>query len=225
MNKLTFKDTFEIRGHVSIDIHDTNGNLSSHWEENNLIVDAGRINVAAGLGGFQVKPISKIVFGTMGVKTDNPLTPKTASDGFNVNRTALFSEEATSIDSKGIGSWYSIEFDPSSVSGTVVTNTDGTTTVSGGQATIISETFNRAPGITHPVNTGITVSVAQAGKHLVYQIVAPIGAMYDIGNTYQLLPISESGLYCDDLLFAMKCFPTRLKTQDSKFTLTWTIYF
>lgn len=206
------KDEFKIHGYISLDIHDKIGNLVDHWEEHNLIVDIGRVNVASVLAGLAVgRPIDKLVFGSMGNKTNDPLTPKTSIDGFDVSRTMLFSEQSATVDDKGNGAWYSMVFEPPYVTG----NT----------AIIGTETFRRRYNTTNPTNTGITITVTQTNKQVTYTIVVPTGAMFDPGTDYKIMPISEVGLYCGGDLFAMKCFPTRLKTEDAQLTLNWTIYF
>lgn len=66
------------------------------FEEKNMIMDLGRYSIAGAVGGIGVNNniINKFVLGTLGYNGDvtTPIEPNT--NGFEPNRTNLFSEEA-----------------------------------------------------------------------------------------------------------------------------------
>lgn len=114
----TIEHILKPKGYFAVDSFDSQGNLiEDTYEENNLIMDEARYNIATGISGFSGgNPITKIVFGTQGNITGDVTTPKGASDGFVSSRTSLFSEQNG-------GFTYTINFVPTA-SGELATVTE-----------------------------------------------------------------------------------------------------
>lgn len=86
-------------GYFRVESVDSLGNILDVYEENNLIMDKARVNLAAFISGLPTStPINKIVFGTEGHITGNLTIPKTATEGFVSSRSSLFSEQTASYE-------------------------------------------------------------------------------------------------------------------------------
>lgn len=184
----------KVKGKFSLLLVDEYNNIVDKYEDNNLIVDTSKMQMAQILGKLTTNTyINNIRLGSKGVKSGT-LTPKDYTDGFTPARTKLFTEDGSS----GI---YKIQFTP--------TGTNGT------NATIISED---TPGTTTPS----TINIVNTSNTIKYIITIPRENGNTTAGSYQY---SEAGLYLDNILFAMKVFPTRVKTNALKMIINWTIIF
>lgn len=92
-----------VRGHLTVEMINENGDIVDKFETPNLIVSTARTNMAEVIGGVASGyPINKIVIGTQGHNGDI-LVPKTVNEGFDISRTELFSEETSDF-------FYPVEF-------------------------------------------------------------------------------------------------------------------
>lgn len=192
---MEFNDNINrIKGKFSLLLVDENNNIVDKYEDNNLIVDTSKLQMAQILGKLTTNThINNIRLGNQGVKPGT-LTPKDYTDGFTPARTKLFTED-------GSGSVYKIQFTP--------TGTNGT------DATI---TYEDTPGTITPS----TINIVNLSNTIKYIITIPRDNGNTTAGTYQY---SEAGLYLDNVLFAMKVFPTRVKTNALKMIINWTIIF
>lgn len=95
---------------------------------------------------------------------------------------------------------YAINFDP--------------TGINGEDAVLVSET---------DMNTSVssTVNVTSLSNTVKFVVTIP----KENGNHGSVFSYSEAGLYIGNTLFAMKLFPTRVKTSSLKLVINWTIIF
>ena len=112
-------DSIKLKGYFKVETLDINDNVTETFEDNNMIMDNARVNLATGISGFAGGvPITQIAFGTQGNVTGDVTTPKTVANGFISSRTDLFSEQ-------NAGFTYYINFVPTTNGGfATVTETD-----------------------------------------------------------------------------------------------------
>jgi hypothetical protein len=100
------KDQFnKIKGHFKLECLDKNNNIIDGYEEDNLIMDSARFNMAAIIAGISAGThINKFVLGTEGYN-GSLIVPKDATTGFVSTRANLFSEADSAFT-------YPIQFAP-----------------------------------------------------------------------------------------------------------------
>lgn len=140
-------DTFNaIKGHLTVETVDINGIVLDKFEDNNMIMNTARTNMARLVSGESTgNVIDKFVIGTEGHNLDY-LVPKNSSTGFVPTLTGLFSETLTDKYH------YEIRFDSTgeSTSNAIVTYEDNNTEHS-------------------------TVTITNSGYDVTYLVVIPAG--------------------------------------------------
>lgn len=202
---MQLKDTSDkLRGHFSVETYDLAGNLIDTYAEHNLIMLGARKNMAAlaagYIGGGTGTSINKFVLGTLGHNTSYIDPKKEGENGFTTGKTELFSEPN--------GDFYTIEFNCNGAA--FVTDSSPTSKLSVGGVAGSNEAGNI---VTRLVDNGNII-----------QFTFSIGAT-NANKPGEPIPYTEAGLYAGSTLFAMKTFPVRVKDEDVKFVITWSIIF
>lgn len=194
-----FKEEYSnLTGKFKIELLNKDNEIIDSFEDNNLIVNTARNNLALITAGISTgSPISKFKIGTAG-HTDNIQTPKTIVDGLSASLTSLFSE-LDPINEKT----YEIAFTPTASSAT-------------SNRSIISQTDDEV---------GSAVSVVQLGRTVTYTITIDFDNANFDSTPETPIYYTEAGFYCESLLFNIKAFPGKPKDSSSKMTITWTLEF
>lgn len=192
------KSFLNLKGKFSLKTY-KNKKLIDVYQDDNLIMDTGRITVANLLGGnTSVNSINKIKIGNKGYDEEQgkniPLIP--GENGFTRDRTNLFSEEQNCIT-------YEVSFDPYNALNT---------------KNIIATGKIVGADLTEEVNVTREIT----NNQLKYTLIIDESKANPVEGDY--IAFTEAGLYSDQL-FAMKTFPARIKESTVSFLLEWVIYF
>lgn len=91
------KELINFKGYFKIQMLDKNNCVLDEYEDKNLIMETARQSMSEIFSSINQSSISKVVLGTLGHNGDIVI-PKEEEDGFNKNRTRLFSEYITITD-------------------------------------------------------------------------------------------------------------------------------
>jgi len=190
----------EIKGYFKIELRKKDGSVEV-YEDNNLIMDTARTNMAQLVGGYSVgSPINKLVLGTKGhIGTDLLTFKPVGSYGFESTRTQLFSEESGDYS-------YEINFNTTS------SNPTQTDSLAIGEM--------QGSGVT--AFCLVTRTVSDRTVKFEFTIPADAGNPIDGSNA---IGYTEAGLYADELLFSQKTFKIQAKDETSEIYISWTILF
>lgn len=210
----------ETKGHFSIEAIDKNGNIIDCYEDNNLIVNSARWVMAKllanrpeaiGLTGFKM--------GTRGhnTNTDNILEPKSiGQDGYDESRTKLFSQD--SVDAF----YYSITWDPQNLKnelGQPATWTgDKISFIAVGQKRDQKGTEADAENATIPV----TILLGENSVKYTFEIAE---SWMNGSDSSSVVAMTEAGLFSKNEMFSIKCFPAKVKDNQTLFRIHWRIIF
>lgn len=196
------KDKFNVRGYIKIESLDKNGKVIDTYEHHNLIVNGARNTFAKLLAGITTQPtINCFRMGTKGHVDTDILTPKDSTTGFDVTRQDLFS--GSDAGDKNV-TFNELKFTPSgNLQQTAAINvTDGADNLSTVNIQVTGLELNE-PTVTYTFNVAMS-------------------AFNGLNNG---MVYTECGLFADDLLMAMRCFPGRVKDSTVSLRITWNIIF
>jgi hypothetical protein len=209
------KDSYTqpIKGYFKVESFDYKNNLLETFEEENLIVDTARPNIAELIAGVSSGvPINKFVIGTEGVVNNNIAVAKSISSGLDSTRTKLFSEET--VDG---GTSYAITFAGSG-------NNTGTRVVSREEEFNSGVVDSSTTKITTAVVSSVSITANTDTKTVTYVVsIPPTVANY--GDGTDGIYYSEAGFYAGSRLFNIKTFQGIKKDNTSTLVITWTLTF
>lgn len=216
----------ELKGHFSIEVVDKNtGKVIDSYEDNNLIVNKARFTMAKLLANHPdtvTRPTSGITgfkMGTRGhnVLTDNILEPKpVGQDGYDESREKLFSQEATDAF------FYSISWDPKNLvneaGAPAIWANDTISFIAKGQKKAQTGTEADAENASIPV----TILLGTDSVKYTFEISE---AWMNGNNSASVVAFTEAGLFTGNDLFSIKCFPAKVKDNQTLFRIHWKIIF
>ena len=226
-----------------------NGVITDVYEDHNYIMTSARRSVAELFVGASSRRLSKLVLGTAGGLGD-VYTPITEATGFSRDRTQLFSAgviNARLNETKTLSAGDLVR-----ISNTSITyQYKGAKQSVQLTQTNLSTLFNvyDAPLYTYEVAVNPYSQVVLTGtenfatdtsnsafvsydndKTITYTFEIPTSAANeqytrdgDQQSIYSM--INEAGLYVNNRLFAMKCFPAKLKDDSTSLKIIWKILF
>lgn len=207
-------------GHFSIQMLNKAGEVIDSYEDNNLVVNDARAAMSALLSGKKDSVgITTLVLGTKGhnEKDNNILIPKpVGQDGYDENRTQLFSEE------QGTPFFYTIKWDPKALKdagdSAVEFTADTVEFVAKGQRKKQVGTESDAE------NAKIPVKITLQGNSVQYEFTIP--EQYANGaDGNRVVAYTEAGLKCGEKLFSIKCFSGKIKEASVSIRVIWKIIF
>jgi len=205
-----------LKGHFKADVY-KDGVLIDSYEEDNMIMDSAREDMAEIIAGFTTGVvISKLKIGTRGHNTvsGDILSPtQPGSNGFIPSKTSLYSEADGSF-------FYTISWDvhnPVDVNGDPVQWNNGTLNLSA-----IGNKENQDGTENDAENAKIPVQISMLGRKVTYTVEVPEVASN--GNDgASTIAYTEAALYAGPRIFSMKTMSSRVKDQSSKLVIKWSI--
>ena len=216
----------ELKGHFCIEVVNKNtGKVIDSYEDNNLIVNKARFSMSKLLANHPdtvVRPTSGITgfkIGTRGhnTQTDNILEPKiVGQDGYDESREKLFSQEA--VDAF----YYSISWDPKNLQNEAgapaAWQNDSITFIAKGQKKAQTGAEVDAENAKIPV----TILLGTDSVKYTFEISE---AWMNGSNSNSVVAFTEAGLFTGSDLFSIKCFPAKVKDNQTLFRIHWKIIF
>lgn len=204
---------YKLKGHLKIQSFDSSGNLTSEYEDSNLVMDLQRESMALLQGQVTgSEPINSLRLGTRGVHgTSYGENIMPGSSGYHPEMSHLFQENTSSVDG---GYVFVQKFD---VQGSPSETFQSTSEKMLKFGSNVSQYNSQGQEMTRSVN----------GRVITFEVTLPRGSQNSPGQggDPQYLPYSEQQLYCGDRIFSMKTFPQKFKDSDQKIVLTWSIIF
>lgn len=217
------------------------------YEDHNFIMSPARISMAELFVGASKRRITKLRLGTSGF-LKNPYTPITESNGFSKERNCLYCD---SVKTTSMGQTVSVRTGEIIKIGNAyyqMTTKVGdpvsyrlTQNVLNTHFSVLEEPVYgvnlEANAYNDTVFPGTNDISKNPGKYNIFVAYTPetstITYTFDVstsfGNDQHQNPgyslINEAGIFINNRLFCMKCFPSKLKDESTSLKITWKIMF
>ena len=217
--------------------------LIDSFEDHNYIMTTARQSVAELFVGANSRRLTKLVLGTSGSAENDIYTPITEASGFSRDLTRLFSDYRTYnigdnftiftgqvISTNGVLYKYIGESKTITLSSSVLNNTFiqfsikpylYELNVRAYTDVILTGTINYAEN----TDKGSAYISYDNNKTITYTFEIPTSEGNNQDTSKRQSFFNEAGLYINNRLFAMKCFPAKLKDESTSFKIIWKILF
>lgn len=203
------KINLKLRGEFYIDVVKDDEIIDS-FEDKNLVVDGSRAVIASLLSGINKPvPINKISLGDMGhIEAFDKFTPKVVGQEYQVGATNVTFDETRQ---KLFCQDYEIP------------TLDCTFNTVGNEDIQQIVPLNIAYGASDYETNTSKVDVTCTCNSVVYQFEIEQGVGHGAGES-SVKAYTEAGLFADNIMFATKTFPAKVKDNATKFIITWKIF-
>ena len=203
------KFDYKLKGEFSIDII-KDGEVIDQFIDRNLVVDGSRAVLASLLSGInRPVPLNKLSLGTMGHnEAFDKFTPKIVGGSYQVGpNNVTFDATRPKLFC------HDYEIDSLDLSFNTLGNEEIQQVVP----------VNVSLGAVDIDTSGSFVEVTCSCNAIIYKFELEQGVGHGLGAN-SVTAYTEAGLFADNILFAIKTFPAKVKDNATKFIITWKIF-
>jgi hypothetical protein len=188
------------------------GEVVDSFNDNNLVVDGSRAVLASLISGINNPvPLNKLSLGFQG-HDDNfdQFTPKVVGQAYGTNlsdNNGVFDESRTQL--------FSHDIDEDTLDLTWMLNEDSSVQ----QVAALNINYGTSEYETNSSTADVTVTC----NSVIYKFEIEQGVGHGSGDN-SIKSYTEAGLFADNILFAIKTFPAKVKDNATKFIITWKIF-
>lgn len=233
---------YKFKGQFKVEVLDKDSNIIDTYEDHNFIMLPARRTIAEMFTNTQNTGLNKLMLGTSGVIDYIPITEE---NGFDKNRTSLYSQYKSVSSGSSVylfknevikvgNSYYRFNGDSGEV--TVSSNTLSSSFTSVQKpytydfkikSNIVNGTTNNARNSDNLCTISFTTDTSDNLRNttVTYEFELGLTQGNEQNSERNTSAFSEAGLFINNRLFCMKCFPEKIKDSSTKLRIVWKIIF